>query len=257
MSGRLRKLHQDSSGRRPGRRPASDYKLSPDGPGRLRTTPAPGFRGSPGHRPGSVEHQQLAENIVVRDVHRPTVRGGHSRIKGISAERSSCTSSSTASVLTPADRAVDVAHRMREALRVAQSVDVERRSRERAGRCRSRGSPRGSQRRAARSARCALRRSDINSRRGHCRRWRPEPPSRCSTTATHGLSGRGTTLGLQSDRRRAVIVPRRRCPNAETRGGVDRTARRRPRKPTWLRLADQHPICTLPTQHSSEISSNN
>ena len=51
-------------------------------------------------------------------------------------------------------------------------------------------------------------------------------------------SGRGTTLRLQSDRRRAVIVPRRRCPNAETRVGVDRTARRWPRKPTWLRLAD-------------------
>ena len=66
----------------------------------------------------------------------------------------------------PADRAVDVAHRIRETLRVARSVDVELRSREQAGRCWLARSPRGSQRRAARSARCALRRSDVNSRRG-------------------------------------------------------------------------------------------
>ena len=96
----------------------------------------------------------------------------------------------------PADRAVDVALRMRETLRVAQSVE------RRAPVARATGpswlsrSPTRvatSRRSFGASARCADRTSIGDG--GHRGRWRPEPPSRCSTTATHGPSGRGTTLG--------------------------------------------------------------
>ena len=33
--------------------------------------------------PAAVEHQQLAQNLVVGDVRRPTVRGGHDRVKSL------------------------------------------------------------------------------------------------------------------------------------------------------------------------------
>lgn len=156
----------------------------------------------------------------------------------------------------PADSAVDVAHRMWEAPRVAQSIDVELCSRERPGRCRSRGRHAG--RNVAplvrRVARCADRtsiRDGVTADDGDPNR-RPVVQRRLPMVPRAGA----LRWGLQSDRHR-VIVPRRRCPNAENRGGVDRTAHRRPRKPTWLRLADQHPICTLSAPHPSELYSNN
>ena len=34
-------------------------------------------------RPTAIQHQQLAEDLAVGDVRRPTVRGSHSRVKGV------------------------------------------------------------------------------------------------------------------------------------------------------------------------------
>ena len=45
--------------------------------------PGRGQRIAPGSSPAFVQRQQLAQNIVVGDVCRPTVRGGHSDVKGV------------------------------------------------------------------------------------------------------------------------------------------------------------------------------
>ena len=108
----------------------------------------------------------------------------------------------------PADRAVDVALRMRETLRVAQSVDVEPRSRARPGRAGSRGRRRGSQRRAARSARLHVApighqlATGVTADDGDPNR-RPVVQQRLPMVPRAGA----LRWGGHSDRRRAVIVP--------------------------------------------------
>ena len=58
------------------------FSVADDATPAMRARSTGGSPGPTGSRPAAVQRQQLAGNVVVRELRRPTVSGGHNGVKG-------------------------------------------------------------------------------------------------------------------------------------------------------------------------------